>query len=262
MSRQLVEKTKDTLFPPGSVALVTGAAQRIGADIVRALHAEGLAIALHYRASAQAAEELASELEATRPDSVALLQADLLDPAAPRKLVGKIEQRWGQLDVLVNNASAFYPTPVGEIDAAHWDELMGSNVRAPLFLAQAAAPLLARARGAIVNLVDIHGMAPLRSHPVYSSAKAALIMLTRSLAIELAPDIRVNAVAPGAILPPTGTAALPEGMVEGIPLRRAGSPHDIAQTVVFLARPGSYVTGQVIAVDGGKSLLGERPTPV
>ncbi len=240
----------------GRVVLVTGAARRVGAAIVRRLHAAGASVIIHYRGAEADAAKLEAELEAGRAGSALRVAAELLDPDAPAKLIDAALARYGRLDVLVNNASAFYPTPLGSITAAHWDELIGSNLRAPLFLGQAAAPALRRARGAIVNIADIHAERPLRSYVVYSVAKAGLAALTRSLALELAPEARVNAVAPGAIAWPDDgqfDAAERRRIVETTPLARTGEPAEVARAVHFLA-VAPFVTGQVIAVDGGRSL--------
>lgn len=253
-SASLVEgKTPDGPLK-GQVALVTGAAQRIGAHITRRLHQAGANIALHYRHSHDAAQQLACELENLRCDSVVLIQADLLDSTAPERIVGQAVARWGGLDVLVNNASAFYPTPLGSIDEKCWDELLGSNLKAPLFLSQAAALHLRKVRGCIVNMVDIHAQRALDDHLVYCAAKAGLVMLNQSLAKALAPKVRVNALAPGAILPASGQTHIAPEISTKIPLQRTGTLDDIANTVLFLVQPSSYVTGQTITVDGGRSL--------
>lgn len=238
----------------GKTVLITGAAQRIGAHIARRLHGAGANIALHYRSSRDCARRLASELEDQRSDSVELIKADLLNTPSLRRVVESATGRWNSLDVLVNNASAFYPTPLGSIQESGWDELIGSNLKAPLFLSQAAAPHLRKARGCIVNMTDIHGLRALDKHVVYCVAKAGLVMLTKSLARELAPDIRVNALAPGAILPPSGHPEIPAQVTDDIPLQRTGTLDDIAGAVLYLVQPESYITGQVIAIDGGLSL--------
>ena len=241
----------------GKVVLVTGAARRIGAAIARRLHGAGASVLLHHRGAENEALTLAAELNAARADSAACEKADLLAPIAPRALVGAAQQRFGRLDVLVNNASAFYPTPIGDIEMAHWEELVGSNLRAPLFLAQEAAPELARNGGAIVNIADIHAERPLKGYLVYSVAKAGLAALTRALALELAPGVRVNAVAPGAIAwPEDGQFPPPERgrIVATTPLARLGTPEEIAQAVHFLAT-APFVTGQILAVDGGRSVF-------
>lgn len=241
----------------GKVALVTGAARRIGAAIARRLHASGASVVLHYRGADTDVVGLEKELNAARPGSAAREKAELLAPVAPRSLVAAALERFGRLDLLVNNASSFYPTPVGAIEATHWEELIGSNLRAPLFLAQEAAPELARHGGSIVNIVDIHAERPLKGYLVYSVAKAGLAALTRALALELAPAVRVNAVAPGAIAwPEDGQFPPPERerIVATTPLARLGAPEEIAQAVHFLAG-ASFVTGQVLAVDGGRSVF-------
>jgi pteridine reductase len=238
------------------VVLITGGARRVGAEIARRLHADGASVLLHYRSSAAQAHALADELNRIRPDSVALHAADLLSAAAPAELTAAALEEFGHLDILINNASSFYPTPVGTITVAQWDELMGSNLRAPLFLAQAAAPSLAERRGLIINIVDIHGLRPLKDYPVYSASKAGLAMLTRSLARELAPDIRVNGIAPGPVLWPEHDMdeALKREIIGKTALNRPGSPQDIARTALFLAKDAPYITGQIIAVDGGRSI--------
>jgi pteridine reductase len=240
------------------VALVTGGARRIGAAIVRCLHADGYDIALHCRQSVDDAQRLSAELTATRADSVLLLQGDLDELDRAPALIAATIERFGRLDALVNNASAFFPTPLGSTLAAHWDALFAANVRAPFFLAQAAAPHLRAARGGIVNLVDIHGERPLRDHAVYGMSKAALIHMTAALALELAPDVRVNAVAPGAILWPEHgkDAGAQDRLVSATPLGRIGTPAEIAEAVRWLLREATYCTGQVIRVDGGRSIVG------
>ncbi len=241
----------------GKVALVTGGAKRVGGAIVRRLHAAGARVALHYRESEADAARLEAELSALRPGSAARLRRDLLEPNAAEALVAAAVERFGRLDLLVNNASIFYPGRIGKIEPRHWDELVGSNLRAPLFVSQAAAPHLKQARGAIVNITDIHAERPLKGFPVYSVAKAGLAALTRSLAVELAPEVRVNAVAPGAIAwPEEGKFDDAERgrIVATTPLRRIGSPDDIAQAVHFLAT-ALFVTGQTVAVDGGRSVF-------
>ena len=241
----------------GKVALVTGSARRIGAAIARRLHAAGANVVLHYRGADADAAQLEKDLNAARPGSALKLKGDLLAPVAPKALVDAALQRFARLDILVNNASAFYPTAVGQIELGHWEELIGSNLRAPLFLAQAAAPQLALAGGAIVNIADIHAERPLKGYVVYSIAKAGLVALTRSLALELAPGVRVNAVAPGAIAWPEDGQFEPgerERIVATTPLRRTGNADEIAQAVHFLCT-APFVTGQVLAVDGGRSIF-------
>ena len=239
----------------GKVALVTGSARRIGAEIVRTLHADGARVAIHYRGSADDACALADELNGGRADSAAVFRADLLDTASLPDLASAVLSWAGRIDVLVNNASSFYPTPIGEISETAWDDLIGSNLKGPLFLSQACLPALREARGVIINLVDIHGQRPLRHHHVYSPAKAGLAMLTRALAKDLGPEIRVNGVSPGAILWPSDgmTTDVKQAILDQIPLDRAGSPADIAGCVLYLVRDATYISGQIIAVDGGRS---------
>lgn len=241
--------------PTDQVALITGAAQRVGAEIARELHRSGMRVVIHYRASADAALTLQEELLAVRPDSAALLRADLLDTAALPALVAAAERQWGRLDALINNASSFYPTAIGAITETQWDDLVGSNLKAPLFLSQAAAPLLAAQQGNIVNIVDIHAERPLKGYPLYCAAKAGLAMLTKALARELAPAIRVNAVAPGAILwPAQASEETRRAIVARTALKRQGQPRDVARAVRFLIHEAEYMTGQIITVDGGRSL--------
>ena len=242
------------------VALITGSARRIGAAIARELHAAGYDLALHCHRSRQDMDALAATLEATRPRSTLVLQADLAQFDRLPELVAQAVGRFGRLDGLVNNASAFYPTPLGATTAAQWDDLMASNVRAPFFLAQAAAPHLSAAGGAIVNIADIHGERPLRGHAVYSMSKATLVMMTRALALDLAPAVRVNAISPGAVLwPESGDGpgkddAEKAAMLARTPLQRLGGPEEIAQAVLWLLREARYTTGQVLRVDGGRLL--------
>jgi len=241
----------------GKAALVTGGARRVGAAIVRRLHAAGASVLIHYRDSELDATRLAAELNAARPKSAATVKAELLAPIAPRALVAAASDAFGRLDLLVNNASSFFPVPLGGIEASHWEALIGSNLRAPLFIAQAAVAELSRREGSIVNIVDIHAERPLKGYALYSVAKAGLAALTRSLALELAPKVRVNGVAPGAIAWPEDgqfTPAERSRIVATTPLARTGSPEDIAQAVHFLAG-APFVTGEIIAVDGGRSLF-------
>jgi pteridine reductase len=237
------------------VALITGAAKRVGATIARTLHAAGYDLALHYRHSQAEMAALCAELERARAGSTLSVQADLADLAQLSRIVETCNAHFRRLDALVNNASSFFPTPIGSVTAAQWDDLFNSNARAPLFLAQAAAPALRAAHGAIVNIVDIYAQRPLAGHPVYSMAKAALAMMTMALAKELAPEVRVNGVAPGAVLwPESGKAYADQaGLIARTPLQRAGSPQDVATTALFLLRDAKFTTGQIIAVDGGRS---------
>jgi len=239
----------------GQTALITGGARRVGAEIVRHLHAAGARVAIHCHRSQAQAQSLAAALNAERADSAAVFAAELLDTAAIPALVAAVTARCGGPHILVNNASAFYPTAFGELTGAQWDELMGSNLKAPLFLAQAAAGALKRALGLIVNVIDIHGLRPLPGYIIYSTAKAALFHLTRALARELAPEVRVNGVAPGPVLwPETGTdEAQKKAIIDSTLLQRAGAPADVARAVRFFAADAPYITGQVLAVDGGRS---------
>ena len=241
----------------GKTVLITGGAKRVGAASARMLHAAGANLMIHYRSSATEARALQAELNAIRPDSVALIQADLLDIGGLPSLINKTVATFGGLDVLLNNASSFYPTPVGTIAEQDWIDLMGSNLKAPLFLSQAAAPELKKRRGCIINITDIHADRPMKSYVVYSIAKAGLVGLTKSLARELAPEVRVNAVAPGPIMWPEDDDNFDEvsrqRIISHTMLKRAGDPTDIALAVRFFAMDTHFVTGQVLAVDGGRS---------
>jgi pteridine reductase len=241
----------------GKVVLVTGGAKRVGAAIARRLHREGADLMLHYRGSEREARALRAELNAARGDSVALVQADLLDIPGLSEIVKNTISRFERLDALVNNASTFFPTPVGEMTAATWESLVGANLRAPLFLSQAAAPHLKKTGGAIVNITDIHAERPLKNYVIYSIAKTGLVGLTRSLARELAPEVRVNGVAPGAIVWPEDGSwddLARQRIVSHTLLKRTGEPDDIARAVHYLIAEAPYVTGQIIAVDGGRSI--------
>ncbi|HWJ06333.1 MAG TPA: pteridine reductase [Steroidobacteraceae bacterium] len=251
--------THDPAHPASLVdrcVLVTGGARRLGAAIARRLHAGGASVAVHYRSSAAEAAALIESLNDTRAGSAAAFACDLRDLDALPRLVTDVVERFGRLDVLVNNASSFYPTPVGTITASQFADLIDTNLRAPLFLSQAAAPALRDARGLILNMADIHGERPLRQHTAYSAAKAGLVMLTKSLARELGPEIRVNAIAPGPILWPEHgmTDDLRREIVSKTALGRSGSPEDIARAAWFFAAEAPFVTGQVLAIDGGRSL--------
>jgi len=240
----------------GKVALITGAARRIGAAISRCLHEHGANVVIHYRGSADEASALCDQLNSARPDSAMPIAADLSDTGAFPDLIRSVTEWHGQLDILINNASSFYPTPLGQITEADWANLTDTNLKAPLFLAQAALDPLRASHGAIVNIVDIHAQRPLRNHAVYGATKAGLAMLTRSLAKDLAPDIRVNGVSPGAILwPETDLSdAAKTSILSQVPWGRPGDPDDIAGCVLYLVRDATYVTGQIIAVDGGRSI--------
>jgi len=246
---------QNTIDLSGKTALVTGGATRVGAAISRALQRAGAHVLIHYRSSAGPAESLRDELLARRPGSASLLQADLLAMAELERLAREAAAVTGQVDILINNASTYYPTPIGEATEVHWDDLLGSNAKAPFFLAQALAPQLVGQRGCVVNLVDIHAERPHHEHPIYSMAKAANAMLVKSLARELAPEVRVNGIAPGAILWPENFMEDEEkkAILTRIPLARPGTPGDIARTVLFLI-DSPYITGQIIAVDGGRSV--------
>jgi pteridine reductase len=241
-----------------AAVLVTGGAKRVGAAIVRELHRAGMRVVVHYRASHAEAQALARELNATRPASAGIVQGDLADTASLPALVEEAASRFGRLDGLVNNASGFRPTPFATLTPADWEELCASNLRAPMFLAKAAAPHLSRAGGAIVNIVDIHAERPLKDFAAYTVAKAGLAGLTRSLALELAPAVRVNGVSPGAILWPEPDDAFPPEerarITAQTPLRRTGRPEDIAGAVKYFLLDAPFVTGQILAVDGGRSI--------
>ncbi|MDZ7842301.1 MAG: pteridine reductase [Gammaproteobacteria bacterium] len=236
------------------VALVTGGARRIGAAIASRLHDAGMKLVIHYRSSESDAHALQDRLNSTRPESVVLVRGDLLDVDKNRQLVSQCIQTFGRLDVIVNNASSFYPTPLGSTGITDWENLMGTNLRAPFFLVQEAAGALRKNHGCVVNMVDIHGYAPLKDHAVYSAAKAGLIALTRALAAELAPEVRVNAVAPGAILWPQrdDDELSHQRIISNTPLKRTGSVEEIADAVLFLIRDATFTSGHVLPVDGGR----------
>lgn len=237
------------------VVLITGAAHRIGATTAKLLHANGMNIIVHYRGSREKAQALQKELNDKRENSVILIQADLHITNGLSALIEESVKAWGRLDVLINNASSFYPTLIEKATEEHWDDLIGSNLKAPFFLSQAAAPYLKKSNGCIINIVDIHAERPLKTFPIYSMAKAGLVMMTKSLACELGPDIRVNAVAPGAILWPENLDEVAkQRIVSRTFLKRQGEPNDISKTILYLIKDADYVTGQIIAVDGGRSL--------
>lgn len=246
-----------TTDPTSPVALITGGARRIGAEISRQLHQQGYRVLIHYRHSCGEAQALANTLNQLRLDSAALVQADLSRDESIEVLATEAITVFGRIDALVNNASSFYPTPIGQATLSHWDDLMSSNAKAPFFLSQALAPELVKRRGCIINIADIHARKPLKEHTLYCMAKAANVMLTESLARELAPQVRVNSVAPGAILWPEDVAELDaqgkQSILDRIPLESTGRPENIAQAVVYLLQ-NNYVTGQVLPVDGGRSL--------
>ncbi|MEM7196255.1 MAG: pteridine reductase [Pseudomonadota bacterium] len=239
------------------VALITGGSRRLGAHTARMLHQQGMRVVVHYRNSADDAEALRAELCEQRPKSVTLVRGDLTEVAKVKNLVQQCVNETGRLDVLINNASAFFPTPLKTASEEQWQLLMDTNIKAPFFLCQAAAPYLQRVSGCIINVTDIYAERPLSEHPIYVSSKAALTSLTRSLALDLGPDIRVNAVAPGAIMwPDKGVDDLSkQRMISGTPLKSIGSPDDIAKTIKFLIADSGFITGQTINVDGGRSIV-------
>jgi pteridine reductase len=240
----------------GRWVLITGAAKRIGATIATRLHGAGANIAIHYFASADAAEALSKQLNAKRSNSAITVQGDLRKIADLKRMTQEVINQTAGLYSLINNASSFYPTPLGEVTEEQWDDLIGCNLKAPLFLSQALLPHLRKTMGIIINIVDVHSERPLKNHPVYGAAKAGLGMLTRSLAKDLGPEIRVNGISPGAILWPE--SGMPENIqdniIQQIPLKRAGTPEDIAAAVLFLMRDAPYITGQILKVDGGRSI--------
>lgn len=240
------------------VVLITGAARRVGAEIAATLHAAGLNVIIHYNHSESEAQKLFQALNAERPNSAHLLKADLSDMTACNELIQNAYHIWGQLDVLINNASRFYKTPLGNATLSEWDDLINSNLKSVFFLSQAAKNVLTKQQGCIINMADIHAEKPMRNYSIYCIAKAGLVMLTKSLAQELGPDIRVNAIAPGFVLPPEGENQLTEEeqkkILKRIALKRPGSPTDVAKTVLFLVNDSPYITGQILAVDGGRSL--------
>ena len=243
----------------GKVALITGASRRIGAEIARSLHQAGMNLCIHYRSSEADAQQLVDELQSVRKNSAIKVQMDLLQTEALPELVSRAASEWGRLDLLLNNASTYFPTPVGDFTGKDWDILMGSNLKAPLFLSQAAAPVLAKSQGSIINIIDIFAERPKLRHTLYSIAKSGLLTMTRSLARELGPDVRVNGVGPGAILSAeheTTSAAeyVQQEVINQTALKRWGNPADIAATVLFLLRDAPYVTGHMIPVDGGRLL--------
>ncbi len=242
----------------GKVAMITGGARRIGAAISELLHQEGMNVVLHYNASEDEATELCDKLNRIRPNSAATLQGDLLLPEIDKSLVTKAYHTWGRLDLLVNNASRFYRTPFGKVTEYAWDDLMISNLRAPFFLSQAAAPYLAETKGRIINIADIHSWRPMKNYSVYCISKTGILMLTKSLAKELAPDVVVNAIAPGSIVWPEGENSLSaeekDAIISKTPLQRTGNAMDVARVALFLARDADFMTGEVLAVDGGRGL--------
>jgi pteridine reductase len=246
--------TSDSQPLAGQTVLISGGAHRLGAVMAQTLHGAGANVVIHHRTSIKEAATLIDSLNGARAASAVTVQADLLDTARMPDLVAAAVTNFGRLDILINNASTFYATPMGTITSSQFDDLIGTNFRAPLFLAQAAAAQLRQHRGLILNMVDIHGMKPLKDYPVYSAAKAALIMLTKALARELAPDVRVNGIAPGPIMWPADVdAAMQAQIIDKTLLKRSGEPQDIAKAALYFATLAPYVTGQVLAVDGGRS---------
>lgn len=240
------------------VVLITGGARRVGASISRLLHAGGANLMMHYRSSAAEARALQAELNLQRPNSVAIIQGDLLNLPVLPSLVQETISHFGRLDVLINNASSYYATEIGEIDEEHWEDLIGSNLRAPLFLSQAAAPELRKQHGCIINITDMHAERPKKGYIIYSVAKAGLVTLTKSLAQELSPEVRVNAVAPGPVMWPENNPQFDEvyrqRVISQTLLKRIGEGDDVAKAVRFLIQDAPFITGQVIAVDGGRYL--------
>ena len=253
--RRMTNSIKATTLKD-QVVLITGGARRVGAVVARALHGAGANVLIHHRRSEREAQTLADELNADRAGSAAIYHADLLDVRQTPGIVDAAMRAWSRLDIVINNASTFFPTPVGSIIEAQWDDLIGSNLKAPLFLSQAAAPHLKKTGGLIINMIDIHASRPLKNHTIYCMAKAGLAMLTRSLARELGPEIRVNGIAPGPVLWPESPIEdqLKREIIGKTALKRHGTPQDIARTALFLAKDAPYITGQIIAVDGGRSI--------
>ncbi|WP_298439986.1 pteridine reductase [uncultured Ferrimonas sp.] len=238
------------------VVLITGSAKRVGAATIRAFHRRGYHTIIHCRHALEDANDLAEQLNRRRAHSSVVIQQDLNAEHGATLLARQALSQFGRIDVLVNNASSFYPTPIGEISEHHWHDLVGSNMKAPLLLSQALQPTLSQHRGAIINLIDVHASTPLKQHTLYCMAKAALMMMTKSLALELAPTVRVNGVAPGAILWPDQppSTSTQQQVLAQVPLGQLGDVDDIAKTIVFLADDAPYITGQILAVDGGRSL--------
>ncbi|WP_417513295.1 pteridine reductase [Marinobacter sp.] len=240
------------------VALITGSAHRLGARTVELLHERGWNLVIHYRSHRKQASSLAETLNHQRQNSAIALPADLSEVADIKCLSHKAAAHWGRLDALVNNASVFYPNPTPEATEDDWNCIMNTNLKAPFFLLQACLPALRASAGSVVNLIDIYSEKPLPEHPLYCASKAGLAALTRSWAKDLAPEVRVNGVSPGAILWPEGDAAVDAGyqsrILDKTPLKRTGTPDDIARTIVFLLTEAPFITGQIISVDGGRSL--------
>ncbi|MEE9332194.1 MAG: pteridine reductase [Methylophilaceae bacterium] len=247
-----------TINLQNKVVLITGGAKRVGAAICRELHAHGANLMIHYNTSKQEAKSLQAELNLQRPDSTAIIQGDLLNTAVISSLVNEVKNHFGKLDILINNASIYKPTEIGNINEENWHDLMGSNLKAPMFLAQAAAPELKKNNGCIINITDMHIERPKQGYIIYSIAKAGLVTLTKSLALELSPEVRVNAVAPGSVLWPESNPQFDElyrqRVISQTLLKRVGDPTDVAKAVKFLAADAPFITGHILAVDGGRSL--------
>ena len=237
-------------------ALVTGAAKRIGATIAETLHNKGFNVAIHYNSSSDATEQLCAQMNAKKQDSSIAIGADLTDQNSLENLIPSLVEKTKRLDILVNNASTFYPTPIEKITLEDWENLLGTNLKAPLFLSKYAAPYLKQSQGTIINIIDIHSKKPLKEHPIYGSAKSGLAMLTRSLASDLAPNVRVNGISPGLILWPEKNPSdqAKNNILQQIPLKKIGTSEDIANCVMFLIEEAPYITGEIIAVDGGRSM--------
>ena len=237
-------------------ALVTGGGKRIGATIVETLHNKGFNVAIHYNSSSNAADQLCAQLNAKKQDSSIAIEADLTDQDSLESLIPSLLEKTKRLDVLINNASTFYPTPIEKIALEDWENLFGTNLKAPLFLSKYAAQHLKQTQGTIINIIDIHSKKPLKEHPIYGSAKSGLAMLTRSLASDLAPDVRVNGISPGLILWPDKNPSeqAKNNILQQIPLKKIGTSEDIANAVAFLIEDAPYITGEIIAIDGGRSI--------
>ena len=237
-------------------ALVTGGAKRIGATIAETLHNKGFNVAIHYNSSSNAADQLCAQLNAKKQDSSIAIEADLTDQDSLESLIPSLLEKTKRLDVLINNASTFYPTPIEKIALEDWENLFGTNLKAPLFLSKYAAQHLKQTQGTIINIIDIHSKKPLNEHPIYGSAKSGLAMLTRSLASDLAPDVRVNGISPGLILWPDKNPSeqAKNNILQQIPLKKIGTSEDIANAVAFLIEDAPYITGEIIAIDGGRSI--------
>lgn len=237
-------------------ALITGGAKRIGATIAETLHNNGFNVAIHYNSSSDSAEQLCAQFNAKKQDSSIAIGADLLDQSSLENLIPSLIEKTKRLDVLVNNASTFYPTPIEKIVLEDWENLFGTNLKAPLFLSKYATKYLQQSRGTIINIIDIHSKKPLKDHPIYGSAKSGLAMLTRSLASDLAPAVRVNGISPGLILWPENNPSdqVKNNILQQIPLKKIGTSEDIANCVLFLIEDAPYITGEIIAVDGGRSM--------